>query len=71
MFGAKLKMATSCKQLFADNICKNDLNLSKVKVWKKKKKKKKKIINTHDWIKTEASPRMQEKTILWRNIVGE
>ena len=67
MFGAKLKMATSCKQLFADNICKNDLNLSKVKVWKKKKK----IINTHDWIKTEASPRMQEKTILLRNIVGE
>ena len=41
--------------------------MSKVKVWKKKKK----IINTHDWIKAEASPRMQEKTILWRNIVGE
>lgn len=33
--------------------------------------KEKKIINTHDWIKAEASPRMQEKTILWRNIVGE
>ena len=66
-FGAKLKMATSSKQLLASNICRNHLNMSKLKVWKKKKK----IINTHDWIKTEASPRMQEKTILWRNIVGE
>lgn len=66
-FGAKLKMATSSKQLFASNICRNHLNMSKLKV----RKKKKKFINTHDWIKTEASPRMQEKTILWRNIVGE
>ena len=40
--------------------------MSKLKV----RKKKKKFINTHDWIKTEASPRMQEKTILWRNVVG-
>lgn len=37
-FGAKLKMATSSKQLLASNICRNHLNMSKVKVWKKKKK---------------------------------
>lgn len=37
-FGAKLKMATSSKQVFANNICRNHLNMSKLKVWKKKKK---------------------------------